>query len=90
MDRNNIDEVCGYTSRKAEFKLRYRESKHAMQTKTENLLAHDPIKCTYEEILDSHLRQQKILASGSRRSKDAILALRRFRIQQQAKCGHEY
>jgi hypothetical protein len=56
-----------------------------LQSKTLMVLKNRVGKVNIEDSFYAQFRQQKILASGSRRSQKAIDALRHFRIQQSAK-----
>ena len=65
--------------------LHMSRKKRNLRHKTELLLSRHPEKQFVKEKSDLQLRCAKILASGSRRDKQAIARLRRFRIQQSVK-----
>ena len=65
--------------------LHVSRKKKNLRRRTEYLLSQHPEKQFIKEKSDSQIKSAKILASGSRRDKKAILKLRRFRIQQSVK-----
>eukprot|EP00943_MAST-04B_sp_MAST-4B-sp1_P002073 g2073.t1 len=65
--------------------LHVSRKKKNLRRRTEYLLSQHPEKQFIKEKSDLQIKSAKILASGSRRDKKAILKLRRFRIQQSVK-----
>ena len=65
--------------------LHMSKKKRNLRRKTEFLLSRHPEKQFVKEKSDLQIKCAKILASGSRRDKQAIARLRRFRIQQSVK-----
>lgn len=65
--------------------LHVSRKKKNLRRRTEYLLSRHPEKQFIKEKSDLQIKSAKILASGSRRDKKAILKLRRFRIQQSVK-----
>ena len=84
--RNSGDDNANHEGTKVvNHLLHMSKKKRNLRRKTELLLSRHPEKQFVKEKSDLQLRCAKILASGSRRDKQAIARLRRFRIQQSVK-----
>ena len=84
--RNSGDDNANHEGKKVvNHLLHMSKKKRNLRRKTELLLSRHPEKQFVKEKSDLQIRCAKILASGSRRDKQAIARLRRFRIQQSVK-----